>query len=56
MRVLQVLGTLAFGDAIGSHAILLKKVLHGAGYKTEIYADYIDGRLLESVTSLTVTR
>lgn len=45
MRIIQVLGELAFGDAIGNHAVELKKVLQRGGYHTEIYAEGIDHRI-----------
>lgn len=45
MRIVQALSTLAFGDAIGNHAVGLKKVLQRGGYHTEIYAEGIDHRI-----------
>ncbi len=44
MRVIQVLGNLAYGDAIGYHAVAMKAILQKAGYSTEIYAQVIDDR------------
>ena len=45
MRVIQVLPTLSFGDAIGNDTIALKRVITEMGYDTEIYAEIIDKRL-----------
>lgn len=45
MKVLQVLPTLAFGDAVGNHTRALELLLKDMGYETEIYALSIDKRL-----------
>lgn len=45
MRVIQLLPTLGYGDAIGNNVIALCKTLKKAGYRTEIYAENIDTRL-----------
>ncbi len=45
MKVLQVLPTLAFGDAVGNHTRALDLLLKDMGYMTEIYALNIDKRL-----------
>ena len=47
MKVLQLLPTLAMGDAIGNDVRALDKVIRGMGYQTGIYAEDIDGRLPE---------
>ncbi len=47
LRVIQMLPALAFGDGIGNDTVALKEALREAGYQTEIYAGYIDGRLPE---------
>ena len=47
MKVLQLLPTLAMGDAIGNDVRALDKVIRGMGYHTGIYAEVIDGRLPE---------
>ncbi len=49
MRVIQILGSLAFGDAIGNHAVALKRLLRGAEYQTELYAQAIDPRLSRGI-------
>lgn len=45
MRVIQLLPTLSFGDAIGNDTLALKRVLHELGYTAEVYAENIDRRL-----------
>lgn len=45
MRVVQLLPTLSFGDAIGNDTIALRGAIEEMGYATEIYADNIDKRL-----------
>lgn len=49
MRVVQLLPTLSFGDAIGNDTIALKGVISEMGYSTEIYAENIDKRLPEGI-------
>lgn len=41
MRVIQIIPTLAYGDAVGNNTLALKKVLTDMGYKTHIYAESI---------------
>lgn len=45
MRIIQILTTLSFGDAVGNDTLALDKVLKKSGYKTGIYAENIDSRL-----------
>ena len=45
MRIVQMLPTLSYGDAIGNHALTLFSALKKAGYRTEIYARNIDKRI-----------
>lgn len=45
MTVIQMLPTLAYGDAVGNNTIALKDCLIKMGIKTEIYAQHIDDRL-----------
>lgn len=45
MRVVQLLPTMSFGDAIGNDTIALRGAIEEMGYATEIYADNIDKRL-----------
>lgn len=49
MRVVQLLPTLSFGDAIGNDTIALKGVISEMGYTTEIYAENIDKRLPDGI-------
>lgn len=49
MRVVQLLPTLSFGDAIGNDTIALKGVISEMGYSTDIYAENIDKRLPEGI-------
>lgn len=49
MRVVQLLTTLSFGDAIGNDTIALKGVISDMGYKTDIYAENIDKRLPDGI-------
>ena len=39
MRVIQLLTTLTYGDAVGNDSLALDEVLKKAGYKTGIYAE-----------------
>lgn len=41
MQIVQIVPTLAYGDAVGNDAMAIKKILHNAGYKTEIYAESV---------------
>lgn len=46
MKVIQVVPTVAFGDAIGNETRALKEMFKNAGYKTELYySDGMDSRL-----------
>lgn len=45
MRVIQVLPTLSFGDAIGNDTIALKGAIADMGFDSEIYAENVDKRL-----------
>ena len=49
MRVVQLLPTLSFGDAIGNDTIALKGVIGEMGYQTDIYAENIDKRLPDGI-------
>lgn len=41
MKIIQIVPTLAYGDAIGNDAMALKQVIASMGYKTGIYADSV---------------
>lgn len=47
MRIIQVLTTVSFGDAVSNDALALQKALREMGYDTDIYAEHIDPRLEE---------
>lgn len=41
MKVIQMIPTLAYGDAVGNDTFALEKVIKDMGYKTQIYAESI---------------
>ena len=45
MKIIQVLPSLAFGDAVGNDTRALKRIISENGYKTQIYAIGIDSKL-----------
>ena len=45
MRIVQVLPTIAMGDAVGNNCRAIDAILHEAGFDTSIYAQNIDPRL-----------
>ncbi len=45
MRVIQVLPTMAYGDAVGNDTMALHHTLKEMGFNTKIYAENIDKRL-----------
>lgn len=45
MRIIQLLSTIAFGDAVGNDTIAIQQLIEGLGYDTDIYAQNIDPRL-----------
>lgn len=45
MRVIQLLPTIAYGDAIGNHVLALRKVIENWGFETGIWAENLDERL-----------
>ena len=55
MKIIQILPTLSYGDAVGNDTIALKKVLADMGYQTQIYAENI-GSSLDSGTALEIQR
>lgn len=44
-RIIQIVDTYAYGDAIGNHVTAIYKKLKELGYDTATYANYIDSRL-----------
>ena len=45
MRIIQLMPTLSFGDAVSNDARALEQILREAGHETGIYAENIDPRL-----------
>lgn len=45
MKIIQLLTTLSFGDAVGNDTIALSGAISAMGYETAIYAENIDARL-----------
>ena len=45
IQIHQVLATLGYGDAIGNEVLGIQRVLHGAGYESEIFVETADHRL-----------
>lgn len=45
MRIIQLLPTISYGDAVGNDAVAIRRLLVDFGYDTEIYAQNIDPRL-----------
>ena len=42
MKIVQLLPSMAYGDAIGNNVIALNKKLSNMGYETAVYAERID--------------
>ena len=47
MKIIQLLPTIAYGDAVGNDTMALRDALLEFGYETHIYAENIDGRRTE---------
>lgn len=45
MRIIQLLSTIAFGDAVGNDTIAVRQLIEDMGYDTDIYAQNIDRKL-----------
>ena len=45
MKIVQLLPTMAFGDAVSNDAAAIDRMLSDMGYKTELYASNVDPRL-----------
>ena len=45
MQVIQLLPTIAYGDAVGNDVLAVSKIIHKMGFKTAIYAENIDARV-----------
>ncbi len=44
MKIIQILPTYAYGDAIGNEVAAIDKAMYSAGYESLVYAENIDGR------------
>ena len=51
MKIVQLMPTISFGDAVSNDAIALKKAIEEMGYMTNIYAENIDTRLPKGVAA-----
>ena len=51
MKIVQLLATMAFGDAVSNDAAAIDRMLSEMGYKTAIYASNIDPRLPKGAAS-----
>ena len=49
IKIIQVLPTISYGDAVSNDAINIDRILRKNGYETEIYAENIDRRLKNKV-------
>ncbi len=49
MRIIQLLPTLSYGDAIGNDVLAMKKIIQEMGFDTSVYAEIIDNRLPSGV-------
>ena len=45
MKIIQLLPSMAFGDAVSNDAAAIRQILLEGGYDTELYAEHIDMRL-----------
>ena len=45
MRIIQLLPTISFGDAVGNDTVALDRFIRSMGFETAIYAENIDRRL-----------
>lgn len=52
MRIIQLLTTLSFGDAVSNDALAIRRMLEKNGYRTELYAERVDGRLPKGTAKL----
>lgn len=57
MKIIQIMPTVSFGDAVSNDARAVRKVISELGYKTAIYAENIDPRIkdpfVHKITRLT---
>ncbi len=55
MKIIQLLTTLSFGDAVGNDTIALGGAISAMGYDTAIYAENVDARLPKN-TALSISK
>lgn len=48
MKIIQIIPTIAYGDAVGNDSLAVMRVIKEMGYKTGIYAENIDDKLHEA--------
>ena len=48
MKILQLLPTFAYGDAVGNDALTIYRILAGKGYDTAICAENIDPKAADA--------
>lgn len=53
LRIHQFLPNLSFGDAVSNHALQLRDELVGRGVDSQIFAKYVDPRIIEECKSFT---
>lgn len=51
MKILQIMPTLAYGDAVGNDAMAIYRLLKSRGYETKIYAETIDKRISRGIAA-----
>ena len=51
MRIIQMLPTMVFGDAVSNDAAAIRRMITEMGYETEIYAENMDARLPAGVVT-----
>ena len=49
-RIIQVMPSIAYGDAVSNHALLIRKIIKEHDFATKIYASDIDPRMLDIST------
>ena len=52
MKIVQLLPSLAYGDAIGNDVMCMDEILREEGYETHIYADYLGAGIDKKTASL----
>ena len=50
MKIIQLLPTMSFGDAVSNDTLAIRRMIREMGIETEIYAENIDDRLPKDET------